>query len=111
MSNWLSLIGGGCIGVGRVVSQREGGAGERVPFVAGERHGAHAVLLFADEVEPVEHVERTVDDVLHDIAFVGHTTRFSKYFGGDNAVGQEGPTPWCSLQIDRQILPKCLSVA
>ena len=76
---------GGCLGVGRVVSQREGGAGERVLFVARERHGAHAVLLLADQVESVEHVECAIDDVLHDIAFVGHT-HLANGFARNHAV-------------------------
>ena len=63
---------GGRIGVGRVVAQRECGAGKRVLFVAGERHGLHAVFLFADQVEAVQYVECAIDDVLHDIALVRH---------------------------------------
>ena len=39
-------------------------------FVAIKCDVTHAVLLLPDQVESVEHIERTVDDVLNDVALV-----------------------------------------
>lgn len=72
-------------GVGRVIPQGERGAGKDGLLVAVQGHGLHAVLLLADQVEAVEHVECAVDDVLHDVALVGHAD-IPDVFACDHAV-------------------------